>query len=88
MFWQRWVKEYLQTLQERPCWRDVRNNLQTGDVVLIRDSSNPRGRWPLGVVIEAEPSRDGLVRAVKVRSQGKIIRRPVTQLVNLEDKTV
>ena len=87
VFWRRWLREYIQTLQERPCWRQVRDNLRTGDVVLMRDVNTPRGQWPLGVVTETEESRDGLVRAVILRSKGKIVRRPVTQLINLEDRT-
>ena len=86
VFWKRWLREYVQTLQDRPCWRLVRENLKAGDVVLIRDLNAPRGQWPLGVVTETEVSRDGLVRAVQLRSRGKIVRRPVTQLVNLEDR--
>ncbi len=86
VFWKRWLREYVQTLQDRPCWRLVRDNLKAGDVVLIKDLNAPRGQWPLGVVTEAEVSRDGLVRAVQLRSRGKTIRRPVTQLVNLEDR--
>ena len=53
----------------------------------MRDVNTPRGQWPLGVVTETEESRDGLVRAVLLRSKGKIVRRPVTQLINLEDRT-
>ena len=56
-------------------------------MVLMQDLAVPRGQWPLGVVVETEVGRDGLVRAVKLRSRGKIVRRPVTQLVNLEDRT-
>ena len=86
VFWKRWLREYVQTLQDRPCWRLARGNLKPGDVVLIRDINAPRGQWPLGVVTETEAGRDGLVRAVSLRTRGKTIRRPVTQLVNLEDK--
>ena len=86
-FWKRWMREYVQALQERPCWQLVRANLRVGDVVLVRDMTAPRGQWPLGLVTGVEPSRDGLVRAVQLRSRGKRVRRPVTQVVNLEART-
>ena len=44
----------------------------------------PRGKWPLGLVVEVETSPDGLVRAAKVRTNDKVKRRPINKLVFLE----
>jgi len=33
--------------------------LKVDDVVLVIQPDNPRGRWPLGRVIEVYPPRDG-----------------------------
>lgn len=36
-FWQRWRTEYLQSLQMRNKWQNVKPNLQIGDLVFIRE---------------------------------------------------
>ena len=43
--------------------------------MLLEDSRTPRLEWPLAVVEQVLPSRDGLVRTVQVRTKsGKFIR--------------
>ena len=68
LFWRRWTSEYLPTLLERKKWNTPRRNLEVGDLVLLADESFPRGKWPLGRIVEVMPSRDGLVRTVKVKT--------------------
>ena len=46
LFWKRWIKEYLPTLQERKTWNEPKENLKVGDVVLLMDENFPRGQWP------------------------------------------
>ena len=41
-FLRRWTKEYLQTLQVRQKWEDVRKNLAVDDMVLLYDEHLPR----------------------------------------------
>ena len=65
VFWGRWRKEYLSSLQERQKWSQPRRNMSVVDVVLMKGESAPRMSWPLGVVSEVYPSEDGLVRRVK-----------------------
>ena len=83
-FYNRFVAEYLPTLQSRNKWTTAKENLKINDVVLVIDEDSPRGQWPLGLVINVKSSSDGLVRAADVRFNGKIKRRPVTKLVFLE----
>ena len=68
----------------RSKWARTRENIQVNDVVLIADDDAPRGKWPLGLVVEVETSPDGLVRAAKVRTNDKVKRRPINKLVFLE----
>lgn len=86
-FWYRWRNEYLHTLQPRRKWRTARRNLQTGDIVLLKQSQAPRNEWPMGLVTSALPSSDGQVRKIEVRttSQGKVktFLRPVSDVVLL-----
>ena len=83
VFYDRFIAEYLPTLQSRSKWASAKENLKINDVVLVIDENTPRGQWPLGLVTNVEESSDGLVRAAEVRSNGKIKRRPVTKLVFL-----
>ena len=50
-FWRRFTKEYLTSLTERKEWKEKRQNLKVGDVVLISEPNQPRGTWPLGRVV-------------------------------------
>ena len=66
VFWTRWRKEYLHTLQARTKWTSPRWNLQAGDIVLVKDDNLPRNQWHLGRVLETTTSDDQLVRSVKL----------------------
>ena len=83
-FYERFLKEYLPTLQARSKWETECKELRENDVVLVTDAGLPRGQWPLGLVVEALVSEDGRVRAANVKVGKKILRRPATQLVFLE----
>ena len=69
-FWLRWKQNYLQNLQERKRWKAPNHNINLGDIVLLRGKTK-RNEWPMGRIIEANPSTDGLVRRVKVRIGSK-----------------
>ena len=83
LFWSRWRREYLVTLQERQKWNNPKRNVQVGDVVLVKDDNVPRFSWPLGRVINTEPDKKGFVRSTTVRTRGTELRRPVDRLVLL-----
>ncbi|PFX22147.1 hypothetical protein AWC38_SpisGene13323 [Stylophora pistillata] len=59
LFWKRWREEYLSTLNTRKKWREAKENLKVGDVVLVVDQNAPRGQWHLGRVEEMFPGQDG-----------------------------
>ena len=80
LFWSRWKREYLPTLQEKAKWNKVKRNLKVDDVVLVRDENAPRNNWPMGVVTRVEPDSKGLVRSVVLRTHTTELRRPVTLL--------
>ena len=50
VFWSRWLKEYLPTLQLRQKWTRTHRNLSINDVVLIVDKGLPRNVWFMGRV--------------------------------------
>ena len=83
-FWSRWKKEYLHQLQSRQKWNSEQRNLQTGDIVLLGESDQPRCDWKLALVTETYASRDDLVRKVRLHiGNGHYLDRPVHKLVLL-----
>lgn len=86
VFWRRWVKEYLPSLQARQKWIQQQPNLKLNDVVLIVDDTTRRNSWPLGRVVEVFcNSVDGLVRSARVKTRTSTLMRPISKLVLLEE---
>ncbi|CAB4024394.1 PREDICTED: uncharacterized protein LOC102806687, partial [Paramuricea clavata] len=81
--WKRWQKEYLPCLQRRPKWNQTVRNLEPGDLVLILDPNQPRGRWLRGKIEETFPDDRNVVRSAKVLTQNGVLHRPVTKLILL-----
>lgn len=79
-FWQRWQEEYLTTLQERKKWRQEKENLKVGQLVLLKSENYPPASWALGRIKELLPSKDGLVRSVIVQTQTNQLKRAVQKL--------
>ena len=80
LFWKRWLREYLPSLQQRQRWQQPERNLQIGDVVLIGDETAPRCSWLMGRVLETYPDKHGHVRSVKVKTMTSTLIRPITKL--------
>jgi len=87
VFWKRWIKEYLPSLQLRQKWIQPSRNIDIGDVVLIVDYSVPRNTWTLARVVECFPGEDGLVRSVRVRTSTSSFVRPIHKLCLVETVT-
>lgn len=84
-FWLRWQKELLHTYITRTKWNQEAPNLKVGDLVMVLHPimTTKRG-WRLGCVIRTYPGRDGRVRVVDLRSEGRVYRRPVNKLCLLD----
>ena len=61
VFWSRWRKEYVQTLQERVKWNNPKRNFQRGDLVLIADDRVPRNQWNMARVVDSRPDSKGQI---------------------------
>ncbi|KAM4037007.1 uncharacterized protein ACNLHF_015817 isoform 1-T1 [Anomaloglossus baeobatrachus] len=86
LFWTKWRKQYLSTLQTRDKWQDSRPNMKPGNVVLVKNTQSKRNEWPLGLVTKVFPSQDGQVRKVEIKipkQSGKLFLRPVSELILL-----
>ncbi|XP_046848215.1 uncharacterized protein LOC124441793 [Xenia sp. Carnegie-2017] len=84
--WKRWSKEYLTALRERHNMSHGTKKfiVNVGDVVLIKSNEKNRGKWPLGIVIETYPGRDGVIRGVMLKTPNGNLERPVQLLYPME----
>ncbi|KAL3968170.1 collagen beta-1,O-galactosyltransferase [Sarotherodon galilaeus] len=84
-FWNRWKREYLQTLQLRRKWQESSPNIERGDVVLMKDDCTCRNDWPMALVTNTFPGSDGKVRKIEIRvvkdGVAKVYLRPITEVV-------
>ena len=83
-FWEVWRDEYLKnlpplTFKPGPQIKGV----NSGDVVLI-EGEGPKLNWPLGIVKETHPGKDGIARSATVKTAKGTISRPVQKLRFLE----
>lgn len=82
-FWDRWSKDYLNQLQNRPKWQCKEANVQKGEIVILKYENMPPTIWPLGIVEEIFPGKDGFVRVVKIRTKHGSFQRPVSKICRL-----
>ena len=82
-YWDRWSKEYLHTLQNRNKWQQTKENIQKGQLVLLKENNLPPGKWAMGRVVELHPGSDNLVRVVTLKTQCGLLKRPITKLAPL-----
>ena len=82
--WIRWQHEYLTALRERHnLFHETANHkVKVGDAV--RTDNKNRSMWPLVVVQQIFPGRDGYTCAVQLRTTKGVIERPVQHLYPLE----
>jgi len=85
LFWERWLKEYIPTLQQRGKWRRVLSYIKPDALVLHVNDNSLRGHWNLGRVLETYSGPDGLVRTVKVKTQDAVHVRPIQKFCLLEN---
>ena len=79
--WNRWLKEYVPTLNRRSKWRTQSNRqLKTGDLVWIVEPTNPRGYYPLARVIKLHFGSDAVARSAEVKTTSGNLVRPAVKL--------
>lgn len=82
-FWQRWNKEYLQTLQARSKWFSGKENVELDTMVLVQDGNLPPLQWMMGRVNETFPGKDGVVRVATIKTSRGELKRPIKKLCPL-----
>ena len=90
VFWHRWRKEFLPTLQPRRKWEHETKNLEEGDLVLLRCKDLPRNSWPIARITKTFTSADGKVRKIELLTakdgSRKSYTRPVTEVILLKSE--
>ena len=61
LFWTRWRREYLHTLQAKTKWNHPQRNLEPGDIVLVVNENCARNHWLMARVISVKSDRKLLV---------------------------
>lgn len=86
VLWNHWSGEYLKSLRERHNLKHKTKEMtvKLGDVVLIQDSEQSRGKWNIGIVVKLFPGRDRVVRAVRLRAGKSYLERAVQHLFPME----
>ena len=82
-FWKQWSREYLIRLQSRPKWLSKKQNMQAGDLVIIKDANLPPTKWRLGRVTKSYQGSDGVVRVVDLQTAAGSCTRPIHELCRL-----
>ena len=82
-FWYDWKSSYLALLQTRQKFLKNVPNVTVGELVLLQEDNSPPTKWPLARILEVYPGKDGVVRAVKLRTSTTELDRPVIRLRRL-----
>lgn len=82
--WQAWSKHYLLNLQQRYKWKHTENNLELGNIVLIKDDNLGPNQWPMAKIVDVHQGKDNLTRVVTVqKSDRSQVKRPIQKLILL-----
>ena len=83
-FWSKWTNNYILNLP--PIVKGFSSNckLRKGSMVLVREDNLPRLTWPLGIIVNVFPGRDGIIRSVEVKTAKGVFIRSIQRLHDLE----
>ncbi|XP_077290363.1 uncharacterized protein LOC143914146 [Arctopsyche grandis] len=82
-FWNRWSLDYISSLQIRNKWKQQKDNIKIGDLVVIKEEGLPTTAWALGRVRQIYPGGDGLIRVAELTTKNGITRRALFKLAVL-----
>ena len=82
-FWQRWSKDYLQSLKERHGQLNSTPNFQPFDLVLLMEYNTTPLQWPTAFIQHTHHGEDGNVRAFNLKKTMGVFRRPTSKICTL-----
>ena len=78
------MQELIPSLAGRKKWHREKDNIKIGDIALMVSPDTERGKWPLGKITCCTESKDGIVRRVKIKVNGKEYDRGIQHVCPLE----
>lgn len=82
-FWNIWRNDYIRNLPPMKA-KKANADVKVGTLVLIKKEGKPRLQWPLGIISKLFPGKDGLIRAVELKTAKGVLCRAVQKLFKLE----
>ena len=76
--------QYLGLLSRRTKCKNSFTQVAVGDVVLVGNDTQRRLDWPLAIVKEVFPGKDGHTRVVRLKTEKGELIRPIQRLIPLE----
>lgn len=83
VIWKRWHVTYLSHLQNRTKWQLSKNNVNIGDMVLLKEESLPSTKWAIGRIVNIYHGKDGKVRVCDIKTQTGVLKRAISKLCKL-----
>ncbi len=83
--WERWLKEYVPTLNARSKWQTPGRELQPGELVWLTGESSARGFYPMARVKKLHYGQDAVARSALLKLSDRELVRPLTKLVPVFD---
>ena len=73
-------------LREQHCLKHHRKRFKVneGDIVLVQSEAKNRGKWQMAVVQKVFPRKDGVVRAVRIKTGRRVLEGPIQHLYPME----
>ena len=84
-WWRRWIQDVLPTLVPCKRWKEIRKNLKTNDIVMMKYDGNMKDDYRLAKVCEVFKDKKGLVRTVRVSFRKRDKREPAQCTLILEE---
>ncbi|XP_050293812.1 uncharacterized protein LOC126734295 [Anthonomus grandis grandis] len=82
-FWRRWSLEYISELQQRLKWRTNYDQLNIGDLVVVKKDNLPPCKWLLGRIDHLHPGKDGISRVASIKTRKGLIKRSFAKICPL-----
>ena len=78
IFWENWIQTCSPSLMTQSKWQQRKHPVKVGDVVLVYEPNTIKGQYKLGLITETIPSKDGVIRKVKLSYKNYKVNEKVT----------